>query len=672
MQGGQPFQLKAVAYSPTPIGLNPSTGATGATTDIRFIQRDGSLLRSAGIEALRIYGTLVIDGAGNASFGTTNSWVQAAAAEEQWVIAGSFIEPTTNFADTNRRNDIINAHVNMVNTFGSEPNILMWVIGNEVNLTTGQLNDYYTLVDEVAVAMKAAQGGGAGPGFGPYICVVDGNGGLGILGGASLAPNVDIWAANVFEGTNFNPIISNIQNNINKPFWIAEYGIDSWHYDAGAGSPPGFIDETTQADFAQTLWSEVNKNNSLVFGADLGFWTDEWWKSVIGGDPATSSIQDYGGNFFGRGTDNHITEEWLGIVGISSAGGGNPDNIVVKEAYDRIKAVLVGGLDGPADFRADFNFGSTDNNGGLSNNYGGYNFGFYGGTEFQDDSLLPIIQTSLGFSGSANDNALRADATLSSQSTFTFFGIVVTLYPTTNYGYNLSRYDTLSFDARLGSSPGAHTDWVVRLEDNDSSSGPEFNNIDAPLSPAPTTTYQSYSYPLSTFTSGAGQQVDISQLTQIVFGGITPGNPQPANYEVDLIIDNIRITGPADINPVPPSLDFSEGTGFEVDTSLGEFPSEQSVCVFNLGASPLTISNLVFSGAFASDYSLVSPPTTPFVVAPFGNVTLTIRFDPNASPQRAGNTAQLEITSDSPGETLISIPLSGDAVPVTSSMFLVD
>ena len=124
-----------------------------------------------------------------------------------------------------------------------------------------------------------------------------------------------------------------------------------------------------------------------------------------------------------------------------------------------------------------------------------------------------------------------------------------------------------------------------------------------------------------------------------------------------------------DIDANPTTLLFTEGTGFEVDVEQGGSPTTQVVMVSNVGTSDLTISNLAFSGTDSGDFSLVSPPTLPLALSKSANQPLTVQFDPQATQRTLGLSASLDISSDDPNEPVLSIPITGDAVPIGIAAF---
>lgn len=564
----QPFQLRALAYSPTPIG---DCLPTNATLDVRYIRRDGPIMAAAGANTIRIYGGLRIAANGQFDFGVTRDFLREAASNGLWVVVGTFVAPGMNFADASVRAGIVSAHTNLLNRLRGEENILAYAIGNEVDqylANTNQLMQWYTLVDEIARAMKQAQGGGSGPGFGPYMTSVNGIFNTNIvnkpiLPASNVATNVDFWGANIYTGPTLGSVFLEIAKTTTKPFWIAEMGIDSFD------SLNGVEDQSSQAKCAEALWEQVLAHRDLVFGAVLGFYPDEWWKDPHG----SCSVQDTGGGAFGNGPDNYISDEWLGIVKVSPMAG-SIDAISPKQAYYEIQRLWGGGcpcVTGAVVVPFLSKYDAIDKNTNAFNNYAGYDYSFF------DGDGVPVVRAdAVGASGNPGDRGLHATLTQPAGSRFGFFGITETLFPDslTNLtgvtGVNLSSFDTLVFDAWLGSA-GSSNRWRIRLEDTDFAN--EFQNINLDIPPL-TTNVQSFTFPLSTFANSSAKVVDISRVAQIVFQINVPQSAAlPAPLKVDLVIDNMRIFKSVSTNaPFLAALTQSPQVGWNTETTL-QFPA---------------------------------------------------------------------------------------------------
>ncbi len=530
------FIIRGFAYSPTPICQYPGGEPFDTYTDPRLPKRDTPWIRYAGGNVVRIYGALFTDGSDTWEIGTTHAYLRELEKRGIWVVMGTEIQPRECLDDGCE--NIVRAHVDLVRAFQGVPNILMWGIGNEVNshVGSGQVGAWYDLLDEIAAAIKTEQGG-AGPGVGPYPCGILGeynaDGTSAVRELDELAPNIDIWAVNVYRGSTFRDLFKQILNATAKPFWIAEMGIDSFDHRVMEE------DEKAQASYAKALWMQIEKHCDIVCGADIAFYSDEWWKHVEGGwdppidpDPCT---QNPGGGAFGCAPDNVMDEEYLGAMKIAP-GDDITDMVMPKRVYYAVNHVWGGRAPRPcerAPFLADFN--APDCWQECSNNYAGRDFYFCDSGAGQ----TPAKCLANGPSGWMGDTALQAGCDLTVQNG-SFFVVVVTLFPDPPkppIGSDFSPpFDSLSFHARIGTET-AHDAWLVRLEDDDLAD--EWRNKGIPL-PALTTTYQQIQIPLEAFTNDGGQIVDLTRLAQIVFQA-TGLEPQAEPYEINLVIDNLAI-----------------------------------------------------------------------------------------------------------------------------------
>ncbi|MDQ3368730.1 MAG: choice-of-anchor D domain-containing protein, partial [Myxococcota bacterium] len=115
----------------------------------------------------------------------------------------------------------------------------------------------------------------------------------------------------------------------------------------------------------------------------------------------------------------------------------------------------------------------------------------------------------------------------------------------------------------------------------------------------------------------------------------------------------LRGTGVAPVIAVPAATSF--GAVRVLDTATTP-TSSRDLAISNTSTDAgqaLTITALAFTG---SDYSLVTPPTLPTVIAPGGSLVVAVRFDPSNAGARA---ATLDITSNDPSIATKSAPLTG-------------
>lgn len=137
---------------------------------------------------------------------------------------------------------------------------------------------------------------------------------------------------------------------------------------------------------------------------------------------------------------------------------------------------------------------------------------------------------------------------------------------------------------------------------------------------------------------------------------------------------------PSQLTAAPTSLTYLAGSPWAVDVEHGGAPTTRTLTLTNIGGVALNFTGgdaatpgLRLGGAAAGDYQIAAvTPSTATPLAGGGAVTVTIRFAPVETRRTLGLTATLQVTCDSTVTPTISIPLTGDAVPVGLSGFGVE
>jgi large repetitive protein len=101
----------------------------------------------------------------------------------------------------------------------------------------------------------------------------------------------------------------------------------------------------------------------------------------------------------------------------------------------------------------------------------------------------------------------------------------------------------------------------------------------------------------------------------------------------------------------PSALDFG-------DVRIDQTGGPETVTIKNLGSGPLTITGVALGGAGAGDFS-VAAVTLPAQIAPSGQLVLEVSYHPSAV---GADSATLQITSDDPVASSLSVALSGNGV----------
>lgn len=186
------------------------------------------------------------------------------------------------------------------------------------------------------------------------------------------------------------------------------------------------------------------------------------------------------------------------------------------------------------------------NDGDGVNNYGGNGIVFAGGDPggsftLQDGSMTIESVDAQGTTGQPGDRALHvfANTTLTGQS-FIYYGTVLRLSPGGTTFQNISSFDEISFDIKLGSG-SATTGWAIRLEDNltDNNNAGSYNHKN--LAPFLSTSYTNVTFPLSAFVSSADGGTIAPNLSMIDVITITSRDVSVLTPVPDIYIDNLQI-----------------------------------------------------------------------------------------------------------------------------------
>jgi beta-glucuronidase len=365
----QPFMVRAVSYSPSPVGASPDNGTLVQYKDWQLsdvnknekidgpyeswvdknrnnvqdrdepVVGDWKLLKDMGANAIRLYHhgynkkifsdlyqnygiRLVIgDFLGAYTVGSGADWY-----------AG------TDYTNPDQQKKMMESVRDMVMTYKDEPYVLMWVLGNENNY--GNANNsrqkpdaYYAFVNEVAKMIKSID-----PNHPVALC----NGDLLFLDKVARdCPDVDLYGANAYRGNRGfgDSFWRHLRDVWKKPVFISEFGCPAYHH-----RRPADVAERMQAEYLQSNWVDIEYNAAGMPGAGnstggvLIEFNDEWWKA---GPPPQydARIQDIVGQFGGPFPDGWSYEDWYGVVS-NGDGKDSPFKRQLRKSYFLFKDEL--------------------------------------------------------------------------------------------------------------------------------------------------------------------------------------------------------------------------------------------------------------------------------------------------------------------------------------------
>jgi len=384
---GRPFQIKAVTYSVTPIGLSPDRGTWNVSKDWQLVDTnhnglhdgffesyidkndngvrdadepvvgDAQLLKDLGANTLRAYHHLYDRELFRRLYKEYGFYILCGDVLGGYAIdSGADWTSGTNYRDPAQQDRMLESVRKMVEEYKDEPYILMWVLGNEnvygVGNNSGKDPEaFYALVDRAAELIHQLD---------PTRPVAIANGDLMYLNVMKeKAPHIDVVGANAYRGEQGfgRSFFQDIREQMDKPALVTEFGAPA--YAEGFSQKEA---EAFQAMYLANNWEDLEAHMAghgvgNALGGVLFEFIDEWWKAnsdlplkiqrerpewYAARSALYKNLQpenhDPLPQFGGPYLDGWSYEEWFGIVSQGS-GKGSPFARILRPAYHRMKEV---------------------------------------------------------------------------------------------------------------------------------------------------------------------------------------------------------------------------------------------------------------------------------------------------------------------------------------------
>ncbi len=373
---GKPFMIKAIAYSPTPVGKTPDQGYNLDSWMVSDLNGNGkidgafdtwvdknrnnqqdpdekvvgdfALMKEMGVNTIRLYhhsmnkdllrqlykdyGIRVVMGdlLGMYAVGSGAEWFKG-----------------TDYTDAGQKEKMKESVRQMIMEYKDEPYVIMWMLGNESNY--GEIGDPNPASGKVGFGSNARHQPDAHYGFvnevAGMIKSIDPTRPVGTSNGEVItidilkkySDNIDVFGANVYRGAQGfgRSFWEDVRDFLDKPVFITEYGCPAYH----AGKDLLFA-EQEQAEYHQGNWEDILYNSAgsgfgNAIGGSIFEFVDEWWKA--GPPPQFSpTAQETVGQFQANFPDGWMHEEWLGLAG-QGDGSQSPYMRILRKSYDYYK-----------------------------------------------------------------------------------------------------------------------------------------------------------------------------------------------------------------------------------------------------------------------------------------------------------------------------------------------
>ena len=338
--GDDPFPIRGVVYSNTPIGARWSDGPGPAGC---LYARDFPLIAGMGANTVRTQAIISPE---------DDAFRRSLTDAGLYWLAGF---PLDRFYDPKRslsvetgqgralRGQILDEFRVYVEGWRDEGRVIAFVFGDEVGRDyqekfAGSPEDFYSLLQDAANVLAGVQDGAA-----LLTTTVSDVSQIGdfTLGADDLSqPGLSFWSVTRLGGASLVNILEElflaVSNKTAKPFLVSAFSVDA--YDQQGQTE----DASTQADVGRSLASGIEvRLPGDVFPVLGGLWAsyvDEWWRG--GEDPSLHSTDGWQDQSF---PDSYRNPEWFGLFRAESSATAGFDTLRPREAYFALAQVW-GGL----------------------------------------------------------------------------------------------------------------------------------------------------------------------------------------------------------------------------------------------------------------------------------------------------------------------------------------
>ena len=340
--GGDPFSIRGVVYSATPIGETPSGDLGQAGTSACLYARDFPLIAGLGANTIRLLNRVdPADDAFRSALETNDLYWLAGFPLDAFYDARRSLSPATASGQA-LRNEILAAFrayaSGWVKNAEHRGRLIAFVFGDDVGASysrkfAGSAADFYSLLGEAAAVLAELDPEN------PALLTTAvsetsaiGNAALGTSDAA--LPGLAFWSLDRLGDDSFEAVFVDLRARTLKPFLISAFGVDA--YDGSAEA----ADVEAQAAGARAGAFDIQiRTGGTVFPVLGGIWdgfVDQWWRA---GDP---DGQDTIGRPSEAFPDGRYHAEWMGLFETAPTHAAGFDRLKPRPAYFALAEVWGG------------------------------------------------------------------------------------------------------------------------------------------------------------------------------------------------------------------------------------------------------------------------------------------------------------------------------------------
>jgi uncharacterized protein (TIGR03437 family) len=139
-------------------------------------------------------------------------------------------------------------------------------------------------------------------------------------------PGLSFWSVNVYRGSSFGTLFTELRSRTAKGVLVSEFGVDA--LDTFRQAEDSAAQASAVHSLARELSVEMARPGSLLLGGVWFGWSDEWWRGSAG-----ASVHGTGGALQPGFPDGFSNPAWFGLFGVAATDQAGLDSLRPRPAF---------------------------------------------------------------------------------------------------------------------------------------------------------------------------------------------------------------------------------------------------------------------------------------------------------------------------------------------------